>query len=131
MINLLVIQGNLVRDVEQKAVSDVWNVAKFSIAVNSWKKDPQGNWKEGDASFFDCVWWYKQILPVMAKLLKGKKIIVEGKLRQERWQDKTNGEQRSKVVIIVESVVLCEIGDKPNESNGSNGSQWNPEDVPF
>jgi single-strand DNA-binding protein len=72
----------------------------FSIAYN--RRVPQKDGKSKDeVFFFDCV-SFRNVETLLKYLRKGHKIGVTGSLKQERWD--FNGETRSKVVIVVNSV---------------------------
>lgn len=84
-------QGNLTADPE--IVGNEKNIARFTLAVND------GFGEKEEVHFFDCVAFGKQVETIKQFLTKGKQIIVEGSLRQARWEDKETGKGRSRVEI--------------------------------
>ncbi len=78
-------------------------VASFSVAVNKKYKDKNGEWKE-EAYFFD-VESYGQLAERVGTFGKGYQILIEGELRQDRWETPT-GEKKSKVKVVADRVVL-------------------------
>jgi len=97
--------GRLTRDPE--AVETQSNsVAKFSLAVNGFKKD--------DCSFFDCEAWGKVGEIVQEYCEKGKQIAVSGTIRVDRWDDK-EGNKRSKPVVNVRDLTL--LGSKDESTS--------------
>lgn len=95
-LNRVVLQGNLTRDPETRNTTTGMVVANFSIAVNS------GFGEKEEVSYLDCVVFGKQAEALAKHFAKGKQIIVEGRLRQDRWDDKATGQKRSKVVVILD-----------------------------
>ncbi len=117
-VNQVILLGRLTRDVELRTTTSGKNVASFSLAV-----DKGGN-QEG-ADFFDITAWDK-----LAELLdkytsKGSKVLVQGRLTQDTWEQ--DGQKRSKVSVTANDVtfldsksegtqkdtVLEDIDDKP------------------
>jgi single-strand DNA-binding protein len=95
--NYFTVTGNLTRDPEQSGNGPV----RVSVAVNARKKDKMtGEWVD-DPSFFDVVVWEREI---GAGLTKGETVTVTGRIKQERWQDQQSGENRSKVVLVANTV---------------------------
>jgi single-strand DNA-binding protein len=97
-LNQVALVGRLTRDAEAPQGS---GPARFSIAVNRPKK--QGDSYVDEASFIDCEYWHKSLLPY---LVKGKQIAVQGELRQERWNDRESGAARSKLVVVAQDIQL-------------------------
>ena len=92
--NKVILTGHLTKDPEIKFAASGTQVAIFSLAVNGRKDD--------EASFFDCVAFDKTASLIAEYLAKGSPVLVEGYLKQERWEHE--GQKRSKVKIIVTSV---------------------------
>jgi len=92
--------GNLGRDPEIRYFESGKSLAQFSIAVSTGRDKP--------ADWFDVECWNKAAERAMQRLSKGSRVVVSGSLRQERWQDRQTGAQRSKVVLNAESVEIIE-----------------------
>jgi len=104
--NEIRIDGTLGRDSESKYTASGKRIINFSICYNSGKKNAQGTWDKV-ANWFDCQYWHDD--PNDADLLvKGQLIKVIGELRQEKWIDKTTSQERSKVIINVQEVILLD-----------------------
>ena len=101
--NSIHIEGNLVRDPELRFTSTGRPVARITIAYNTRRLDGD-TWVDGKASFFDVVCWGTLGENVVASLHKGERVLVEGRLDQSSWVDKTTGEKRYKVEIIADGV---------------------------
>jgi single-strand DNA-binding protein len=100
-MNTVVIDG-FIGDVETRFSNAGLAIAKFSVSVNNGKKQPDGSWSK-DYHYFDCV-CFGQTAESTAKLPAKSRVLLAGKLQQEKWQDKQSGANRSKVSIIVESI---------------------------
>lgn len=107
-LNVVAVVGRLGRDVEAPQGQ---GPAKFSIAVASSKKQGE-SWTE-ETNWIDVVYWHRSILPY---LTKGKQIAVKGELRQERWQDRTTGQDRSRIVVVADFIEL--LGGSREDSQG-------------
>ena len=94
--------ARLTRDAELKYLGSGTAVLKFSIAVNSRKK--QGDEWVDEASFYDCVLYGKGGESVNQYMTKGKQVAIDGRLHQARWE--SEGQTRSKVEIVIENVQL-------------------------
>ena len=100
--NKVILLGNLTRDIELRHTQSNQAVANFSIAVNRQWKDQSGQTHE-EATFVDCESWGRQAEVMHQYLGKGREVMLEGRLRMDRWQDKQSGANRSKLVVVVES----------------------------
>lgn len=121
-LNSVQIQGNLVRDPESRQAGTA-TVVQFTVA-NSQKR------KEADeTAFIDCEAWGKTGELVQQYLTKGAACIVEGRLKQDNWQDK-DGNKRSKIKIVAERVHFLggkrEAAQPQGETVGSDGLRRDP-----
>ena len=92
-INRVIVAGRLTRDVELKQTSGGKPFAKLAI-VNSRRYKPQNSseWQE-IATFIDVTLWGPGAESI-AKLGKGRPVLVEGALSMSEWEDKTTGQKR-------------------------------------
>lgn len=134
-MNSVCIIGNLTRDPELRHLPSGTEVAEFGIAVNSKKGD------EERADFFDVTTFGKQAEVCAQYLAKGRKVAIEGRLQQDRWQTE-GGENRSKVKIVAHRVDFLTPRDEnagspqydPSTSTGGGDFQPGPsadDDIPF
>jgi single-strand DNA-binding protein len=96
--NKVILLGNLTKDPELKYNPSGKAVTTFSIGVNEYRK--QG--EESKVDYFDIVVWEKPAESCASYLKKGSGVLVEGRLRQRRWEQ--DGHKRSKVEIVASSV---------------------------
>ena len=99
-LNSVNIMGNLTRDPEIKYVSSGKAVCSLSIANNRvYTKNAE---KITEVSYFDVEVWGSAAENCAKYLTKGSGIIVEGRLRQDRWEK--DGKTHSRVRISANSV---------------------------
>ncbi len=122
-----IITGNLTRDPEVRNTPNGASVCSFSVAVNRVYRDSNGEQKE-DVSFIDCSAWGKlgEMIGQYAK--KGSSVLVSGRLDQRSWEDKTSGQKRSRVEIVVEDFNFT--GSAPSGSVSASVDAPAPSDVP-
>lgn len=111
-----IIAGNLTRDPELRNTPNGASVCSFSVAVNRVYKDANGEQKE-DVSFIDCSAWGRLGEMISQYAKKGTGVLVSGRLDQRSWEDKTSGQKRSRVEIVVEDFNFTGGG---RENGGSN-----------
>ncbi len=98
--NRVILAGNLVRDPEIRYLPSGLSVTSFGIAVNSRYK--QNNELKEEVSFFDIVVFGKLGENCAEYLSKGRSVLVEGRLRQRRWE--ADGQKRSKIEVVADGV---------------------------
>ena len=104
--------GRLTRDPEMRTTPTGKTVTSFSLAV-----DRQGS--DDTADFFDITAWEKLGELVNQYLSKGRRCLVQGRLRQESWDDKETGKKRSRVAVVASDVTFL---DGPSGDEGGNSA---------
>ncbi len=100
--NRTILAGNLTRDPELKYTPSGMPVCAFSIAVNSTFTDKKGQ-KNEQVLFVPIIVWGKQGENTAEYMKKGRGVLIEGKLKQEKWTSK-EGEKRSRLVVTANLV---------------------------
>lgn len=113
MLNKIIIQGRLTRDVELRRTGTGTAVASFTVAVEDDFKDKDGNKK---TIFVDVVAWGKTGEFVEKYFSKGRMAIVLGRLDIRDWTDK-DGNKRKAAEIVAENVYF---GDSKSDSSQNN-----------
>lgn len=119
---MLVIGGNITRDLELKYTPSGIACLDFSIANNHVWFNDAGEKKE-DVCFVECRIWGKPAETVAANFQKGAAIVVEGRLAQERWEDNVTGKARSKTLIRVTKWHFGSRAAKTGPRDDDEGSQ--------
>jgi single-strand DNA-binding protein len=100
--NKVIIAGNLTRDPELRYTPKGSAVAEFTLAISHTWKTETGENKE-EVSFIDIVAWGRQGEVIAQYMKKGRPFLVEGRLKQETWEDKETHKKRSKLKVVLES----------------------------
>jgi len=111
--NRVVLVGNLTRDPEIRTIPSGAMVAEIGLAVNDRRKDASGNWIE-EANFFDVSVWNRSAEVLRDYTHKGSSILVEGRLKQDTWEQ--DGQKRSKVRVVADRILL--LGGRDGNSGG-------------
>jgi single-strand DNA-binding protein len=99
-LNSVNIMGNLTRDPEMKYIPSGKAVCSLSIANN--RVYTKNGEKVTEVSYFDVEVWGLAAENCSKYLTKGNGIIVEGRLRQDRWEK--DGKAQSRVRITANAV---------------------------
>jgi single-strand DNA-binding protein len=118
-INQVILMGRLTRDPEVRTTTSGKTIASFSLAVDRAGQD--------DATdFFEITAWEKLGELVSQYLSKGRRCLVQGRLRQDSWDDKETGKKRTKVEVVATDVTFLDgpSGDNSSSSNGGGQSSY-------
>ncbi len=111
-INQVILMGRLTRDPEMRTTASGKSVTSFSLAVDRGGQDDA-------ADFFDITAWEKLGELVNQYLTKGRRCLVQGRLRQDSWEDKETGKRRSRVEVVATDVTFL---DGPSDGEGGSRS---------
>jgi single-strand DNA-binding protein len=108
-INQVILMGRLTRDPEQRTTTTGKTIASFSIAVDRGGQDDT-------ADFFNVTAWEKLGELVVQYLAKGRRVLVQGRLRQDSWDDKETGKKQSRIEVVATDVTFL---DGPSDRAGT------------
>jgi single-strand DNA-binding protein len=117
--------GNLTRDPELRVTPKGTAICQFGIAVNRQFKDESGATRD-ETTFVDIEAWGKQGELVSKYLTKGSLAMVEGRLKLDQWEDKTSGQKRSKIKVVLDNVQF--LSTRGGAGGGSGGGASAPAD---
>jgi single-strand DNA-binding protein len=100
--NKVILAGNLTRDPELRYTPKGTAVARITLAVNRTWKSEGGDNKE-EVSFVDVDVWGRQAEVISQYMKKGRPLLVEGRLKQDTWEDKNTKQKQSKLKVVLES----------------------------
>ena len=116
--NKIILVGNLGRDAELRATPQGKQVASASLAVEDpTKKDDRGR---AGTEWYRIKIWGKQAESLTPYLLKGKTILVEGRLSIQTWTDR-EGHNRYTPEVSSDRIVL--LGSPGGGGGGTYASQ--------
>ncbi len=129
--NRVVLVGNLTRDVELRYTPSNTAVTDIGLAVNERVKR-NDQWVE-EAHFFDITLWGRMAEIAAEYLSKGSSVLIEGRLRLDRWEQE--GQKRSKIKIVGEKMQMLggnggRSGGGPSSSNQHDNSEPSPSQAP-
>lgn len=111
--NKVILMGNLTRDPELRTLPSGNAVARIGLAVNRAYLSKEGEKKE-EVTYVDVDAFGKQAETIAKWCTKGRTLLVEGRLRLDQWDDKTTGEKRSRLGIVLENFQFVgSRGDSP------------------
>ena len=103
IINNVAFSGNLTRDPVLRKTTKGNSVLGFTLAASKSKKDPVTGEVKTDVIYLDVQAWGSAADEIAEKAKKGTPLLVEGRLKQENWDDKTTGAKRSKLLVVLEN----------------------------
>ena len=128
-INRVVLTGNLTRDPELRNTPSGTSVCSLRLAVNTRRKDAQGQWID-KPNYFDITVWGAQGENCAQYLAKGRPVAVDGRLEWREFTDK-DGNNRQAIDIVADSVQFLGGRDDGGNGNGGGGNRFAQQsDVP-
>ena len=94
--NKTILMGRIARDVELKNIRSGTSLVELGIAVNERCKTQNGEWGEA-VHFINVTFWGKRAEIISQYLSKGDAILVEGRLKQSRWE--SDGQAHSRLTV--------------------------------
>ena len=118
-LNKVMLIGNLTRDPEIRYTPKGQAVTDIGLAVNRVYSTESGEKRE-EVTFIDVTLWGRTAEVVHQYCKKGRPLFVEGRLKLDSWDDKTSGQKRSKMKVVVETMQL--LGSRDGGGGGGHDS---------
>jgi len=139
--NRVILLGNLTRDPEVRFTQGGMAICAFGLAVNERFKGGDGEWQDR-ATFVDVTIFGKRGEAFAKFHKKGASAFVEGKLRLDQWEDKKDGQKRSRLFVVGDNWEFVGSGEPKGERSSvkqggdGEGDIWGPPgdsdgDTPF
>jgi len=113
MYNRIILIGNLTKDPELRYTPQGTPVTNLRIAVNT--RFGQGDSAKEETLFIGVVVLGKAAETCNQYLSKGRPVLVEGRLKESKWE--SEGQQRSRFEVVAQTVrFLSKPGKKGEES---------------
>lgn len=105
------IEGFVTHEPQLKKTKTGKSVCTFSIAVNHYSKSEE----PPRVSFIEVETWEKTAEMCSNNVTKGKRLMIIGNLRQDRWESE-DGKSRSRIKIVGNEIRFLESKIKQNEA---------------
>ena len=102
-INQVMLTGRLTADPEMRYTPAGKAIASFNLANGRRYKNQSGEVVE-DTSFIECAAFGQSAEFLSQYIRKGQAILVQGRLKQEAWEDRQTGKKQSKTKVLVDVV---------------------------
>jgi len=123
-LNIITIRGRLTTDPKQIKLENS-EITSFTIANNRDYYSSKEQKRIENTHFFDCKGFGPVAKIANEYLKKGREVLVTGTLKQDKWQDKESGDNRSKVIIEIENFEF--IGGSGNKTEQQESEAEQPE----
>jgi len=120
--------GNLTRDPDFKNLASGQAVCRLSVASNRQFKNRQNGQLVQEVCFVDVDVWGAQAESCSKFLVKGRPVLIEGRLKFDTWEDQ-DGKKQSKHSIVADRVTFLTsgAGAEVEEGDSSMGSSASTE----
>ncbi len=114
-VNKVILLGNVGQDPDVFELPD-GIIVNLSLATDESFK-ANGEWRDR-TEWHNLVAFHRKAEVVRDYVRKGSKILVEGRLHTERWDDKETGEPKSKTKIVIPDLTLLSSSQSHRQSSG-------------
>ncbi|HNX23535.1 MAG TPA: single-stranded DNA-binding protein [Spirochaetota bacterium] len=105
------IEGFVTHDPLAKTTKTGKSVCTFALAINHYSKSDE----PPRVSFIEVETWEKMADICSKNITKGKRVLVTGSLRQDRWED-DKGKMQSRLKIVGNEVIFLGSGKGADEA---------------
>jgi single-strand DNA-binding protein len=119
-VNAVLLLGHVTRDPRLRTTSSGKSVCDFGLALNRRWLDINGDSKQ-ETTFIDVTAWNQQAEVITQYCQKGRPLVVEGRLEQERWETPA-GEKRSRLKVVAQRVTFL-----PGNGGAARGAEPLPD----
>lgn len=109
-MNVIVLSGTLVKDVEIRHTKSDLAIGNFTIAVRRDTKNKDGNY---DTDFVNCVAYGKTAETINSYFKKGSRILLEGKIQTGSYEN-SKGEKVYTTNVAVSNINFVDKAEKSN-----------------
>ncbi|KJR43447.1 single-stranded DNA-binding protein [Candidatus Magnetoovum chiemensis] len=125
MYNKIILAGNLTKDPELRYTPQGLAVTSFRIAANT--KVKQGEEYKDETLFIDIVTFAKQAETCGEFLSKGSGVLVEGRLKERKWE--ADGQQKSRFEVLAQIVKFLPKKQAGGFQDSQKGDFMPPDDI--
>jgi single-strand DNA-binding protein len=121
-LNKVMLIGNAGKDAELRYMATGTPQCKFSLAVNSNRRNQTTNEWETTTEWFNILIWGDTAERVSQYITKGKSVYVEGRLQTRSWDD-DQGQKHYMTEVVANSVQLLDRREGGGQGGGG-GDEW-------
>lgn len=122
-MNKVILLGNLGTDPESKEIGNDTTLTKFSLATSEKYKDRSGEWVE--QTEWHNVELFGKVAEIAVKFLqKGSQVLIEGKIKTDKWEDK-EGNTRYTTKVVGRELKMLGGGNRSNNSDNQQEPDYN------
>lgn len=127
--------GRLTADPELRFATSGTAVATVPLAFNSRRYNRQtGQWEDGDVFFVRGTLFNEPAENAAETYGKGMEVVVSGRLKTDRWDDRNTGEKRSATSLLIDAIGpstrYAKAAVTKLERRQEPGSSWNDAPAP-
>ena len=122
MFNKVILVGNLTRDIELRYSQSGKAIGKTGIATS--RKFTSNGEKKEEVCFVDVTFFGKSAEVANQYLRKGSKVLIEGRLNFEQWEQ--DGQKRSKHSVTVENMQMLDSRQDTQQQQPQQSQQHTP-----
>lgn len=120
-MNRVILMGNLGADPETRSTQSGLVIANLRLATNERKKDRDGNWAD-HTEWHRVVVFGKRAEAASRMLRKGSRVLVEGRIRTNKWQDKEGKDRYTTEITCDDWEFAAPKGGDRSEGGGGDAS---------
>ena len=123
-INQIVITGRAGRNAEHRSTPSGQDVVNVSIAYTERRQDADGQWVDGDTTWFDVSVWDRRAQEIARTIQQGDLVLAVGtvKLREYERRDGTPG---ASIAVNAQHVALSLQPQGQPQQTAQAGDSWN------
>jgi len=119
-LNKVQLMGNLTRDPEVRYTPKGTAVTDIGLAINRSYSSDEGERRE-ETTFVAITFWSTLAEIIGEYMKKGRPLYGEGRLQLDTWEDKTTGQQRSRLKVVGENFQF--LGGREDGGGGGGSSR--------
>jgi len=124
--NRVIIMGNLTDDPVLRHIPSGTAVTDVTLAVNRRYSSKDGG-QNDEVAYVDVTIWGRTAEVASQYLSKGRPVLIEGYLKQDKWEDRETGKTRSKLKVVCDQMTMLGRGaDGGGPGGGSGGGGGAP-----
>ena len=112
--NQVLLGGRVAADPKTQQLPGGSNKARFAVAVTSYRKGIDGEFKE-DTSYINVEAFGYLVDRITKNLRKGTTVLVRGKVQEDKWKDSATGQTRFRTYVWAESVDFVNNNQQNNQ----------------